>query len=67
MIIGYRTICSKNCFQKVVHKTGEFSRNKIADEVSNGDKIVKQEPFKEIIIPPEERDEILNKLRQVLL
>ena len=28
-------------------------------------KIVKQEPVEAIIIPPEERDEILNKLRQV--
>ena len=31
----------------------------------NDDKIVKQEPVEEII-PPEEKDEILNKLIQVL-
>ena len=34
---------------------------------SNNDKIVKQEPVEEIVIQPEERDEISNKLRQVLL
>ena len=54
---------------KVVHKAGEFSGNKIGDAVtkSKDDKIVKQEPVEEIIIPLEKRDEILNKLRQVLL
>ena len=59
----------KTASKKVVHKAGEFIRNEIADAVtkSNDDKIVKQEPAEEIIIRPEERDEILNKLRQVLL
>ena len=59
----------KTASRKVVHKAGEFLGNKIADAVtkSNDDKIVKQEPVEEKIIPPEERDEILNKLRQVLL
>ena len=59
----------KTASKKVVHKAGEFIRNEIADAVtkSNDDKIVKQEPVEEIIIRPEERDEILNKLRQVLL
>ena len=59
----------KTASKKVVHKAGEFIKNKIADAVtkSNDDKIVKQEPVEEIIIRPEERDEILNKLRQVLL
>ena len=53
----------------MVHKAGEFLGNKTADlgTKSNCDKIVKQEPVQEIIIPPEERDEILNKLRKVLL
>ena len=48
---------------------GEFLGNKIADAVtkSNDGKIVNQELVEEIIIPPEERDEILTKLRQVLL
>ena len=42
--------------------------NKVSDEVtkSSDDKTVKEEPVEEIIIPPEERDEILNKLRKVL-
>ena len=68
VIIGYRTRCCKNCFQKVVHKAGKFSANKIADVVtkSNDDKIVKQKPVEEIIIPLEKRDEILDKLRKVL-
>ena len=42
--------------------------NKIADAVtkSNNDKIVKQKPVEEIIIPLEKRDEILNNFRKVL-
>ena len=52
-----------------MHKAGRLLGNQIADAVnkSNGDKIVKQESIEEIIIPPEEKDEILNKLRQVSL
>ena len=55
----------KTAFKKVVHKAGEFLRNKIAEAVtkSNDDKIKKQEPVEEIIIPLEKRDEIFNKLR----
>ena len=58
----------KTASKKVVHKTDKFLGNKIADVVTkpNDDKIVKQEPVKEIIIQPENRDEILNKLRQLL-
>ena len=54
--------------KKVVPKAGEFTGNKIADTVttSNDDNIEKQEPVEEIIIPPEKREEILNKLRRVL-
>ena len=39
--------------KKVVHKTDEFSGNKMADAVakSNNKKIVKQVPVEEIIIP----------------
>ena len=33
----------------------------------NGDKNVKQEPVEEMTIPTEKRDEILYKLRKVLL
>ena len=61
-----------NSSKKVVHKaaetTGEFIANKI------GDKILKQKPVifensrnvEEMIILPEQREKILNKLRQVL-
>ena len=65
---GYSTRCSKTYFQKVVHKTNKFIGNKIADAVtkSNNDKIVKQKPVEEIIIPLEKRDEILNNFRKVL-
>ena len=53
----------------MVHKAGEFLGNKIADAVTklNNDKIVKQEPFEEIIITLEKIEEILNELSQVLL
>ena len=46
--------------QKVIHKAGEFIGNKIAEAItkSNYDKIVKQEPAEEIIIPPEKRDKV---------
>ena len=49
-------------------KAGELTGIKVADTAtkSNDDKIVKQEPVKQIIIRPEEKEEILNKLRRVL-
>ena len=58
----------KTAFKKAVHKTDEFLRNKIAEAVTNScdDKIVKTKLFEEIIIPREEREEILNRSRQVL-
>ena len=58
----------KTASRKVVHNTGEFLGNKIADAVtkSNVNKIVKQEPVEEIIIPLEKREEIFTELRQVL-
>ena len=54
--------------KKGVHKAGEFIGNKIVDTVtkSNNYNIEKQEPVEEVIIPPEKREEILNKLRRVL-
>ena len=57
-----------NASKKVLHKAGEFLGNKKADAVtkSNYTSIEKQELVKEIIIPPEKRWEILNKLRKVL-
>ena len=58
-----------DAFKKVIHKAGEYLGNKIADAAtkSNDDNIEKKEPVKEIIIPPEKTEEILNKLRKVLL
>ena len=63
----------KTASKNVVHKPGESLGNKIADTAtkSNDNKIQKSDEnprnVEEIIIPPEERHEILNKLRQVLL
>ena len=57
----------KTASKRVADKTSEFLGNKIVDTVTNlcNQKIVKTEPFAEIIVPLEKRDEILNKLRQV--
>ena len=59
----------KNGFKQVVKKADDLLGNKIEEAVttSNDDKIWKQKPVEEIIVPLEERDEILNKLRQLLL
>ena len=58
----------KTASKKLVRKTGEFLGNKIADAVAKSidDKIVKIKSAKEIIIPPEKREQILNESRQVL-
>ena len=62
----------KTASKKVVHKAGEFLGYKIADTVTklNNDNIVKPDEnsrnVEEIIIPPEKREEISNKLRQLL-
>ena len=58
----------KTASKKVVHKAGEFMGNESADAVtkSNDDNFVKKELVEEVIIPPEKRGEILNKLRKVL-
>ena len=58
----------KTTSNKLFHKAGWVLRNKIPDAVtkSNNNKIVKQEPVEKIIIPPEKRNKILNKLRRVL-
>ena len=54
--------------KKVSHKAGEYLGNKIADTVtkSSDDSIEKQEPVEEVIILPEKRDEIIDKLRKLL-
>ena len=61
-----------NASKKAIHKIGEFLGNKIIDAVTKScyNKIVKldgnSENVEEIIIPPAEKEEILNKLRQLL-
>ena len=48
----------KTASKKTVYKVCEFIENKIADALikSNDDKIVKQKPVEEIVIPSEEKD-----------
>ena len=66
------TKCFKNCNQKVAHKaaeaTGKFIGNKIADKIVKPKHVTEANPrnVERIIIPQEKRDEILNKLREVL-
>ena len=47
----------KTASKKVVHEVGKCLGNRIADAVtkSNDDKIVKEEPVEDIIIPPEKK------------
>ena len=66
------TKCFKNCNQKVAHKaaeaTGKFIGNKIANKIEKP-KLLPDENSRnveEVIIPPEQREKILNELRQVL-
>ena len=68
LLLDARPDTVKPTSKKVVHKAGEFTGKKIADAAtkSNDDKIVKQVPVEEITIPPENKDEISNKLRRVL-
>ena len=56
-IIGYSARCYRNYFQKC----------KIADAVTRSSDALKQEPVEELIIPLEQRHEMLEKLRQALL
>ena len=57
-----------NTCKQVVNKACTVLGNKIADNVtkSNDNNNELQEPVEEIIIPPEKREEILNKMREVL-
>ena len=63
----------KTSSKELVHEECQFLVNKIADAVtkSNDNKIAKPDKNSknvgEIIVLPEERDAMLNKLRQVLL
>ena len=67
-IIGYATRCCKTSSERVAHKAGEFTGNKNTDAVtkSSNDNIEKQKPVEEAIIPRENKDEILSKLRKIL-
>ena len=62
----------KTASKKLVHKaaeaTGEFIGNKIADKITKRKPVPDENSgdVEEIIIPPENREEILNELRQVL-
>ena len=59
---------SKIVVHKAAEKTGEFIGNKIAEKIVKP-KSVSDENLRnieEMIIPPQKRKEILNKLRQVL-
>ena len=55
--------------KKVVHKADKFIRNKIVDAVttSSDDNIEKQEPVKEIIIPPEKKRGNINKTEKRII
>ena len=54
--------------KKVVHKSGECLGNKIAGAITkwNDDNIEKYEPVEEKLFHKKKREEILNKLREVL-
>ena len=55
--------------KKVAQRAGKLLGNKITDGVtkSNNDKVEKHERVEEIVFPSEIRDEILNKLRKVVI
>ena len=55
--------------KKVVDKADKFIRNKIVDAVttSSDDNIEKQEPVKEIIIPPEKKRGNINKIEKRII
>ena len=80
MLLDTATKTRKNASKKVIQKinvtSGEFSEIKIADTVTKlyDDQVVKKKTvihensknIKEIIIPREKREDILNELSQVL-
>ena len=59
----------KTASKKGAHKAGEFIGNKIEDVVtkSNDDKIVKQEPVEEIIIPPEKKRRNIRQIVGIII
>ena len=54
---------------KTTSKTGKFVQKKIADAVtkSNNNKIVKQEPVEEIIIPPEKKRWNIKQTEKIII
>ena len=61
-------IASKKVLHKAIEVTGELIGNKIADKIAKP-KPVSDENLRdaeEIIIPPEKREEVLNKLKKLL-
>ena len=64
--------CCKNSFKKVVHKTAEAIGEYMGNKIYENNVRLKPVPdmnsknVEEIVIPLEERQEILNKLRQLL-
>ena len=71
-LLDSRLDALKTVFKEVVQETaegtGEFTENKIADKIVKAKPVIDENPkdVEEIIIPPEEREQILNELRQVL-
>ena len=55
--------------KRVVHKAGEFMKNKIADAIStsNDDNIEKQEPIDEIIIPLEKKRKNIKQIERSII
>ena len=53
-----------NASKKVIHKASEATRKCLENKIA--DRIVKTKAVKELVIPPEKSEEILNYLRIVL-
>ena len=55
--------------KRVVHKAGEFIKNKIPDAIStsNDDNIEKQEPIDEIIIPLEKKRKNIKQIERSII
>ena len=58
-------VASKKVVHKTVEATAELIGNKIAEKIEKP-KPVPDVNVEEIVIPPEKRQKLLNKLRQVL-
>ena len=65
--LGALKPASKKLIYKAVQATGEFTGNKIANKIVKPKHVINEDSrnVEEIIIVPEKREEILNKLTQV--